>query len=136
MNPTVTLRGYLGKKPALCETKPRTLTRTRRNPVAEMDEPYEITVPSRDYMVLRLATRDAGRTTWHRLMVWNAGAVCHRIIRFSGVGDLVEVAGHFDTFSFPVIEDDQEKWIELRQLIVQSFRRLRIARRNLPPEIP
>jgi len=101
-----------------------------------MDEPYEITVPSRDYMVLSLATRDAGRTTWHRLMVWSAGALCHRNVRFSGAGDLVEVTGHFDTFSFPVIENEQETRIELRQLIVQSFRRLRIARRNLPPEIP
>jgi hypothetical protein len=61
-----------GAKPTDCHPQERTITARRLNRVARMYELYEYRTRSRDYLVLSLATHDRGKTTWHRLVVWNA----------------------------------------------------------------
>jgi single-stranded DNA-binding protein len=107
---TVTLTGYLGNDPAIGETEPRTWTRYTTNccklrlgdnvqpdDFALLDGEEDVTAPAREYAVLNLATHQqiAGRrrTTWHRIVVWNADRTEHRAVRLSRKGDQVRVTG-------------------------------------------
>ncbi len=126
----VTLTGFLGKSPETRSTRERTYEASRYNEVAEMHEPYEAHVPSRDFLVLSLAEHHGKETRWHRLVVWNGDHLCHRNIRFAGSGDLVEVVARPDSFKVPGSEHTIE------QFVVQRFRVRRRSSKRRPPEIP
>jgi hypothetical protein len=128
----VTLTGYLGRNPEMRSTAERTYEALFYNEVAEMHEPYQVHVPSREYLVLSLARHHGAEAIWHRLVVWNGDQLCHRNIRFAGSGDLVEVVARPD--SFKVGEPGSERVIQ--QFVVQSFRTLRRSSKRRPPEIP
>ena len=128
----VTLTGYLGKSPETRLTRERTYEATFKNKIAEMDELYEAHVPSREYLVLSLATHHGDETRWRRLVVWNGDQLSHRNIRFAGPGDHVRIVARPD--SFKVGEPGSER--EIEQFVVQSLKTLRRSSKRRPPEIP
>jgi single-stranded DNA-binding protein len=128
---TLTLTGFLGKDPEIRQTKERTETRRRYNPVALCKDTFEVHIRARDYIVLSLAVHDGDQTTWHRLVVWNGDRLAYRNIRFAGKGDRVTVTGRTDTFTF---NDAGGASRQIHQLVVEDFRVLR--RKRLPPEVP
>jgi single-stranded DNA-binding protein len=117
------LIGHLGADREIRDTKERTTTVTRWNEVAEMDEEFEVTVPSREYARLSLACQQKvdGRwqTVWHQLVVWDLGRMERFPVRLARKGDRVEVTGHEEPFRF-VGEDGVER--EIRRIIVHTFR--------------
>jgi single-stranded DNA-binding protein len=126
------LIGYLGKDPEIRQTRVRTIQGMRKNPIAQVPDPYEYTTRPRDFIVVSLATHDdKGETTWHRLIAWNGDQLCHRNLRFAGKGDRVKVKVRPETFCY---KDDKGNEHTLRQLIVLRFRVLQ--RKHIPPEIP
>ncbi len=134
MSNSVTLTGYLGRDCELRTTAERTVTRTRWNPIAEMDDPVEVTLPSRTYAVLSLATHhylDGHRQTrWHRLIAWHADRMDRRALRIAGKGWQVRVTGREETFTLTADDGTQR---EIRQIVVEEFRILRVKPRREHP---
>ena len=119
MNDIITLTGYLGKDPEIRGTKERTYTwqtparklifehrgvqtLDRDDDVAEAPVKYDVTVPSRDFAVLSLATHhwDGTKriTTWHRIVVWNVDRLEHIGVRIARKGSRVEITGRRTSF--------------------------------------
>jgi len=125
MNP-VTLTGYLGADREIRTTSERTYTARRYNPVAECKDEYEITVPSRDYIRLSLAThRRVGRewkTEWHRVICWNAEKLSNFSVRILRKGDHVRVTGRLEEYRYEG-RDGQER--VARHLVLQKLEILR-----------
>jgi single-stranded DNA-binding protein len=128
---TLTWTGHLGGDSEIRETKERTKTVTRRNEVAEMEEEVEVTVPSRLYARLSLATRERidGRweTVWRPLVVWDADRMDRLVVRIARKGDRVRITGHEETFRF-VGDDGRER--EIRRIVVHTFQRLHLKVRE------
>ncbi len=140
MNDTLTLTGYLGKDPEIRETQERTYTRQtlppllifehaglrlpdRADDIAEEPAEYDVTVPSRAFAVLSLATHSwVGSeriTTWHRLVVWNVDRLEHLGVRIARKGSKVEISGRLTSF------ETRDGWT-LEQVELSSFRILQL----------
>ena len=130
----ITLKGHLGSDREYRETRERTKTVTRWNEVAEMHEEYDVTIPSRTYARLSLATqaRVDGRweTVWHQLVVWDVDRMDYIGVRIGRKGDRVEVTGYEETWRFKG-DDGEER--EIRRIVVTSYRCIRPRR---APEHP
>ena len=119
MNGTITLTGYLGKDPQIRETQERTYTQAsqpqtlifehagrrvydRADDIAEEPAEYDVTVPSRAFAVLSLATHDwvgpERLTTWHRVVVWNVERLEFMGVRIARKGSKVELTGRLTAF--------------------------------------
>jgi single-stranded DNA-binding protein len=119
MNTTLTLIGFLGKNREIRATRERTDTFTRYNPVAESDDTYEVTHPSRDFARLSLAERTGGATRWHQLVVWDLDRHQDaRAVRLARKGDLVQVTGRRETYRYTSAAGEPH---EIEQLVVESF---------------
>jgi single-stranded DNA-binding protein len=125
----VTLTGYLGKDRETRETRERTFVSRRYNPVALMREPLDVTVQSRTYLKLSLATHErtatGTRTCWHDLIVWNPG----RETFLARKGDLIQVTGHSESYSF----DTPTGPVSGTRFVVQT---LKFLRRKVRCEVP
>ena len=140
MNDTITLTGYLGKDPEIRETEERTLTRQtpaqplvfehaglrtydRPDDIAEEPVEYDVTIPSREFAVLSLATHKwVGReriTTWHRVVVWNVERMSNIGVRIARKGSKVEINGHRTSF-------ETRDGHRLEQIELTSFRILEL----------
>ena len=118
MNTTaVTLTGFLGQNREIRETKERTYT--RREPatrlefhragelqyedVLENEGEHDVTVGSREYALLSLAThrwQDGSQiTSWHRIIAWNLDRHEHLPVRLCRKGDRVRITGRPTTFT-------------------------------------
>ena len=133
MTTTITLTGYLGRDREIRDTAPRTLTMERFNEIAEMPEEYDVTVRSREYALLSLATHEgrngSRRTVWHRLIAWNVDRMDRMPVRLARKGDLVRVTGRRETFRF-TDDDGQEQ--EVNQVVVEDLVFLRKRAREIP----
>lgn len=140
MNDTITLTGYLGKDPEIRETEERTCTRQtparalifehagarvpdRVDDIAEEPAEYDVTIPSREFAVLSLATHAwVGRdriTTWHRIVVWNVDRLEHLGVRIARKGSKVEITGRRTSF-------ETRDGRTLEQIELTCFRILRL----------
>ena len=140
MDDTLTLTGYLGKDPEIRETQERTYTREvhraplifehngvrtydRPSDIAEEPAEYDVTIPSREFAVLSLATHDwVGReriTTWHRIVVWNVDRLEHIGVRIARKGSRVEITGRRTSF-------ETRDGRTLEQIELTSFRILKL----------
>ena len=144
MNTTaVTLTGFLGQDREIRETQERTYT--RREPatrlefhladelqyedVLENEGEHDITVGSREYALLSLAThrwQDGQQiTSWHRIIAWNLDRHEHLPVRLCRKGDRVRITGRPTTFTTG--DGRTIEQIELDNLEIL---------RNKAPEIP
>ena len=116
----ITLIGNLGRAPEIRQTRERTVTVERLNPVAQVNDTFDFRTRSRDYIVFSLAhrTHPAAEPRWYRCTVWNGDQPCHRQIRWANPGDLVKVTGRREVFRYT---NDKGANCELRHLVIQDF---------------
>jgi single-stranded DNA-binding protein len=118
----ITLIGYLGRDREIRTTRQRTYTARYWNAVAEDWTETEVTPPTRDYALLSLATHHGTnghrKTSWHRVICWNAQRPEAKGIRIARRGDKVKVTGHREIFSWT---DEQGQRRETEQLILTNF---------------
>jgi len=119
MNDVITVTGYLGKDPEIRDTSERTVTLRELPPslvfehsgvqtpdriddICEEPAEYDVTLPTREYAVLSLATHrwEGGQrvTTWHRVVVWNVDRMEHIGVRIARKGSKVEVKGRLTSY--------------------------------------
>jgi single-stranded DNA-binding protein len=131
---TSTLEGFLGKDRRILGTRERTYTAMRYNDLAGREVETEITVPSRDFARLSLATHrwKSGRqeTRWHQLVVWNVDEPRWQNLRLARKGDRVRVTGRLERRRFTGADGEPR---EVEQFVVESFSLVRIKpRREFP----
>lgn len=121
-----TFEGFLGQDREIRETPQRLRTMSRWNPIAEMDEEFEVTIPGREYLVLSLAVRTdndpRSKPRWHRLIVFDLHRQSIAAARLTRKGDRIRVKGRPETYRFTT-PDGQLR--EIPQIVVQELRLLR-----------
>ena len=140
---TITLTGFLGKDREIRETRERTYT--RREPATRLEfhcggalryedvlpnrGDHEVTVPSRQYALLSLATHrwqgSEQTTTWHRIVAWNLDRLERMPVRLCRKGDRVRITGR--PTSFTTADGRTIEQIELESLQIL---------RSRAPEVP
>lgn len=118
----ITLTGHLGCDREIRTTRERTYTARYYDSITEEWKESERTPPTREYALLRLATKEqrngSRQTRWHRVICWNVQRLMATGIQLARRGDKVKVTGHEEIFRF---KDADGNWRQIKQLILDSF---------------
>ncbi len=114
----ITLTGYLGRDREIRTTHQRTYTARYYDQVTEGWTESEITLATREYALLSVATREGRKTTWHRVICWNVERPGTSGVKLARRGDKVKITGRKEIFTWT---DDSGEEQEIEQLILQDF---------------